>query len=112
MCYNDLIFYTFESDMTFSSVDIPKQLAKMKQMLAEDKAIPESFKVMAEMLVLIIELLLNQRGLNSQNSSKPPSTDTATVKNKKNHQSANPAGSPDVKGRPSENPKSLMTSKR
>ena len=41
--------------MTLSSVDIPKQLAKMKQMLAEDKTIPESFKVMAEMLVLIIE---------------------------------------------------------
>ena len=99
MCYNDLIFYTFESDMTFSSVDIPKQLAKMKQMLAEDKTIPESFKVMAEMLVLIIELLLNQRGLNSQNSSKPPSTDTGTVKNKKSPSKRKSGGQPGRQGK-------------
>ena len=31
--------------MTLSSVDIPKQLATMKQMLAEDKTIPESFNL-------------------------------------------------------------------
>ena len=85
--------------MTLSSVDIPKQLAKMKQMLAEDKTIPESFKVMAEMLVLIIELLLNQRGLNSQNSSKPPSTDTATVKNKKKPSKRKSGGQPGRQGK-------------
>ena len=85
--------------MTLSSVDIPKQLAKMKQMLAEDKTIPESFKVMAEMLVFIIELLLNQRGLNSQNSSKPPSTDTTTVKNKKSPSKRKSGGQPGRQGK-------------
>ena len=68
-------------------------------MLEEDKTIPDAFRVMVEMMMLIIELLLNQRGLNSKNSSKPPSTDTGTGNNKKMSSGRRPGGQPGRQGK-------------
>ena len=68
-------------------------------MLEEDKTIPDAFRVMVEMMVLIIELLLNQRGLNSKNSSKPPSTDTRTGNNKKTSSGRQSGGQPGRQGK-------------
>ena len=84
--------------MTINSIDIPKQLARMKQMLEEDKSPSDSFRIMVEIMVLIIELLLNQRTLNSKNSSKPPSTDGVTGNNKKKSSGRKPGGQPGRQG--------------
>jgi len=111
LCYDIRINDTFEPDMTLNSIDIPKQLARMKQMLEEDKSPSDSFRIMVEIMVLIIELLLNQRTLNSKNSSKPPSTDGVTGNNKKKSSGRKPGGSLVVRGVPLKNPMSRMISK-
>ena len=85
--------------MTLSALDIPKQLAKMKQMLEDDKTIPDAFRAMVEMMMLIIKLLLDQRGLNSQNSSQPPSTDTGTGNNKRTSSGRKSGGQPGRQGK-------------
>lgn len=98
LCYDIRINDTFEPDMTLNSIDIPKQLARMKQMLEEDKSPSDSFRIMVEIMVLIIELLLNQRTLNSKNSSKPPSTDGVTGNHKKKSSGRKPGGQPGRQG--------------
>ena len=85
--------------MTLSALDIPKQLAKMKQMLEDDKTISDAFRAMVEMMMLIIKLLLDQRGLNSQNSSQPPSTDTGTGNNKRTSSGRKSGGQPGRQGK-------------
>lgn len=72
----------------------------MKQMLEEDKSLSDSFRSMVEIMVFIIELLLNQRTLNSIYSSKPPSTAGVTGNNKKKSFGRKPGGSPVVRGVP------------
>ena len=61
--------------MTLNSDTISKSLTELKAQLAEEKHISPALRAMIEMMMLIIELLLNKLGLNSQNSSKPPSSD-------------------------------------
>ena len=66
--------------MTLNSVNIPQSLEALKAQLAEEEHISPTLKSMIEMQMLIIELLVNQLGLNSKNSSKPPSSDINKLK--------------------------------
>ena len=57
------------------SIDINALIKKTKQLIENDKSISNSLKATIEILLMVVSLLSNQLGLNSNNSSKPPSSD-------------------------------------
>jgi transposase len=61
--------------MKIESIDIQATIEKAQLLVREDKQLSAATKSMFEMLILIITLLANRLGLNSTNSSKPPSAD-------------------------------------
>jgi len=61
--------------VTTQGIDIKQQIVDIKKALAKEKNLSPAMVSMINMLILIIQLLTNQKGLNSRNSSKPPSTD-------------------------------------
>ena len=58
-----------------NGMNITDAIDKTKKLLDSDKAISPSLKAMVEVLLVIVSLLLQRLGLNSSNSSKPPSSD-------------------------------------
>jgi transposase len=63
-------------------IDINETIKKAKDSLSQNKHLPKKDKSIFELLILIIILLINKLGLNSSNSSKPPSTDPNRKKKK------------------------------
>jgi len=61
--------------MTIDGIDITATLDRAREILKNDLSLSDSFKMVLETLLLIIELLLKRLGINSKNSSKPPSQD-------------------------------------
>jgi transposase len=61
-------------------------------MLSEDDSVSPGIKGAVELLLLIIGLLLSRLGLNSRNSSKPPSSDPNRVKKKRVPSGKKPGG--------------------
>ncbi len=71
--------------MTVQGIDINKQIEEIKASLAKEKNLSSSMVSMINMLILIVQLLTNKAGLNSRNSSKPPSTDQKGSRSNKNN---------------------------
>lgn len=69
--------------MTADGINISKTIDNVKKALESEKGLSPSFKVTIELLIAIITILVNRLGLNSSNSSKPPSTDPKLKKKKK-----------------------------
>lgn len=65
--------------MKIENLDVNKTIQKARDALDSEKNISKTTKAIFELLLTVIVLLVNRLGLNSKNSSKPPSTD-----NKKN----------------------------
>lgn len=63
-------------------INIDETIAKAKTMLEEDKQISPGLRAMVEMLLMIVVMLTGRMGLNSKNSSKPPSSDLNHQKKK------------------------------
>lgn len=61
--------------MTINNIDIDAAIKKMQAVLAEEAGLSPALRSMIELMILIITLLANRLGLNSRNSSKPPSSD-------------------------------------
>ncbi len=61
--------------MTIENIDVSATLERVSKQLENDKEISETTRSLIEVLVLIVTLLVNRIGLNSRNSSKPPSAD-------------------------------------
>jgi len=61
--------------MTIGKIDISESLKCVEALLKEDKTSSPQMRATMELLVLIINLLLEKLGVNSTNSSKPPSQD-------------------------------------
>lgn len=61
--------------MTVGKINITETLKSVETTLREDKTISPQVRVMMELLVVVINLLLGKLGLNSKNSSTPPSKD-------------------------------------
>jgi len=67
-----------------SGIDIDKVIQETNELIEKDKGLSPASKAMFNMLILLIQLLAKRIGLNSRNSSKPPSTDTPNApKNKR-----------------------------
>lgn len=61
--------------MTVGQINITETLKSVETTLREDKTISPQVRVMMELLVVVINLLLGKLGINSKNSSTPPSKD-------------------------------------
>lgn len=61
--------------MTIGKLNITEALKNVETLLAQDKSVSPQVRAMMELLVIIITLLLAKLGLNSKNSSTPPSKD-------------------------------------
>jgi len=84
--------------MPLNSIDIQANLAAIKSQLLKEPELSPALKALIEMLMIIVELLAHKLGLNSRNSSKPPSTDFPKTKNTDNKTSTKNQGKPRPKG--------------
>lgn len=68
--------------MTIDSFDIEKTLARTRILLEKEKGLSPALLASLETLLLLVTLLFQRLGLNSSNSSKPPSSDINRSKRK------------------------------
>ncbi len=66
---------------TIESIDIEATIRSTRKLLEEDKSVSPALKASIEILLVLITLLINRLGLNSNNSSIPPSSDPNRNKN-------------------------------
>lgn len=79
--------------MKLSGIDIDKVIQETNELIEQDKGLSPAIKAMFNVLILLIQLLAKRIGLNSRNSSKPPSTDAPNVsKNTKKRSTNKPGG--------------------
>jgi len=69
--------------MTVGKINITAALKSVETTLREDNSISPQVRVMMELLVVVINLLLAKLGLNSKNSSTPPSKDPKRARGSK-----------------------------
>ena len=94
-----------------SKINITETVDNARKLLETDKQISPALKAMFEMLLMIITLLATQLGLNSQNSSKPPSTDLNRKKRNTGRGNNKPGGQPGRVGKnlePVDNPDAII----
>lgn len=61
--------------MTLKNINVAEAIEKARGLLSKEKNISAALKAAIEVLLLLMTLLFQQKGLNSRNSSKPPSDD-------------------------------------
>jgi len=61
--------------MKIDNINVSETLERATQLLNSEKGLSPALKATFEMLLLLVRILLNRLGLNSRNSSNPPSTD-------------------------------------
>ena len=74
------------------NIDVTQTLKTAKEQLDKETQLSPATKSVFDLLIVIVTLLLNRLGLNSQNSSKPPSSDPNREKKKKTNGSAKKPG--------------------
>ena len=78
--------------MKLDGIDIDGTLKELESTLASEKDLSPALKSMIGILILIVKLLTNRMGLNSSNSSKPPSSDPNRLKTSKKKSGKKPGG--------------------
>lgn len=78
--------------MKIENIDIQATIEKAQAVVREDKQMSAATKSTFEILILIISLLANRLGLNSTNSSKPPSSDPNRKKQRRKKTGKKPGG--------------------
>jgi transposase len=74
------------------SVDVDTAIENVQKLLEEDKGISNALKAAISILLILVKALANRLGLNSKNSSKPPSTDDKSKRQPK--EKSNPPKNP------------------
>lgn len=77
--------------MKVESINVEEAIETTKKLLNEE-AVSPALKATIELLMLLITLLVNRLGLNSRNSSKPPSLDPNRPKKQKDPSQRKPGG--------------------
>ena len=86
--------------MTFSHINLEEAVKKVKDLVAREGAsISPALKAGIGVLLLLISILVNRLGLNSKNSSKPPSTDPNRTKQPRKKGDRKPGGQPNHNGK-------------
>jgi len=78
--------------VTINDIDVSATLKEAREQLAEDKSISPGTRSLMNVLILIITLMAGRLGLNSSNSSKPPSHDPNRKKNPRKKTGKKPGG--------------------
>src|SRR5271154_212838 len=97
--------------VTIDKLNITETLEQARRLLESDQQISPALKAMFEMLLMIIALLAGRLGLNSKNSSKPPSTDSNGKKKTRQKGDKKPGGQPGRTGKnlePVDNPDRII----
>lgn len=87
-----------------STIDVGGTLERARVLVREDQTISSSVRAIVELLVVIIEILCGRLGINSRNSSKPPSQDPERTRGRhkapgeKDTGKRKPGGQPGHKG--------------
>jgi len=84
--------------MKIEAIDVDSTIENTKKLMDEDPQISPALKASIELLLLLISLLLNRVGLNSSNSSKPPSSDPNRLKQTRTPSGKKPGGQKGHKG--------------
>ena len=94
--------------MTLKNINIEETVEKARSLLSKENNISAALKSAFEDLLLLITLLFQQKGLNSRNSSKPPSDDKnrqrGSNKKKSTHKPGGQKGRKGVQLKPVANP--------
>lgn len=61
--------------MTIEKINITQTIENAERTLRESDSLPQEVRVLISLLIVIIKLLVDKLGINSGNSSKPPSQD-------------------------------------
>jgi transposase len=61
--------------LKIDNIDVEAAIKNVQDLLATDKSLTAALKAALDMLLLLVTLLINQKGLNSKNSSIPPASD-------------------------------------
>lgn len=80
--------------MTFDHINVEEAVKKVQSLLADEVNISPALKASIGVLLLLISILANRLGLNSKNSSKPPSTDPNRIKQSRTKADRKPGGQP------------------
>lgn len=75
-------------------IDITETVASIRRQLAEDDSISPALRASIELLILVVTLLANRLGINSRNSSTPPSADPDREKKPRRRSDKKPGGQP------------------
>ncbi len=78
--------------MTINNIDVEDTIDRVKTLIAEEEGLSPALKSSLEVMLLLVTLLANRFGLNSKNSSKPPSADPKREKESKSKSSRKPGG--------------------
>lgn len=78
--------------MTVQNIDVEATIERVKTLLAEEKELSPALKASLDVLLLLVPLLVNKLGLNSRNSSKPPSMDPNRQKKPRGKSGRKPGG--------------------
>mgnify|MGYP001025910939 FL=1 len=93
--------------MTIDTNNVQDLIQKVKEQIEQEKDLSPALKSSIEVLLLVVTMLAKRLGLNSKNSSTPPSADPNRKKNPKPKGTQKPGGQKGHKGnnlQPVENP--------
>lgn len=93
--------------MTLDNINVEESIKRVEDLIARETDISPALKASIDVLLLLITILVNRLGLNSRNSSKPPSTDPNRTRKPRGNGNRKPGGQPGHNGntlRPVDNP--------
>ena len=85
--------------MTVENINVEKAIQRVNDLIAQEKNLSPALKASLEVLLLLVTILTNSLGLNSKNSSKPPSSDPNRKKELKEPGERKPGGQHGLKRR-------------
>ncbi len=78
--------------MTQSPVDVNKAVQEVERLLAKSNDLSPALEAAIKILIVVVKLLTDRLGLNSSNSSKPPSSDLNRIKKPRSKNANKPGG--------------------
>ncbi len=85
--------------MTANHINVEETIQRVKDLVAKESDLSPALKASIDMLLLLVSILVNRLGLNSKNSSKPPSTDPNRTKKPRTNNNRKPGGQPGHDGK-------------
>jgi transposase len=85
--------------MTVGNINVEATIKRVRQQLEQEKDLSPAIKSSMEVLLVLVSLLLGRLGLDSSNSSKPPSTDQHRKKVPRVSNGRKPGGQPGRSGK-------------